>query len=120
MSSQAWTIRKATGWDHTGLCELFREVDALHAEALPHIFETAEQPARSQAFLAEILATEEATLLVAEQGETVTGFVHVRIQPPSERPAARPRRFGVIEIVAVAEKFRRQGLGQALVRQAER
>ena len=120
MSSQLWSIREATERDHEDLCELFREVDFLHAEALPHVFRVPEPPARTIPFLSDILANENAALLVAEQDGAVIGLTHVHILSSPDRPAAVPRRYGVIEIVAVAEGFRRQGIGKALLDRAER
>ena len=62
------TIRAATQNDYEGICELFAEADAFHAEALPGVFRVVDGPARTWDFISQLIEDENVALLVAEAG----------------------------------------------------
>jgi hypothetical protein len=74
------SIRKATAEDYNALCELFDEVDALHRDNLPHIFQKPKGPVREQDYYWGLIANENVGLFVAEIGEKLVGFVHAVIR----------------------------------------
>jgi hypothetical protein len=61
-------IRKAAVDDYHFLCELFDEVDGLHRDNLPHIFQKPDGAVREQDYFLELLADEDTALFVAEAG----------------------------------------------------
>ena len=111
-------IREATLQDYIGLCELFAEIDALHAQALPQVFQTVDGPARSRAYLRSLLDGADSALFVADQGGRLVGMVDVRIQSAPDIPIMVPRRYAVIDAIVVREAHRRSGIGRALMERA--
>lgn len=115
-----WFIREATGQDYAGLCELFAEIDALHAEALPHVFQVVEGPVRTRAYILSIIADPEAGLFVAESEGQIVGAVDIRIHEAPAVPIFRPRHFAFVDAIIVRGTHQRSGIGLALMEQAYR
>jgi ribosomal protein S18 acetylase RimI-like enzyme len=113
-----FSIRQATRDDYEELCGLFAEGDAYHREALPHVFQQPEGPARSLEYVMDILGSDEAALFVAEQAGQIVGLVHVLLRESPPIPIMVPRRYAVIDNLVVRAAFRRSGVGQALVEKA--
>lgn len=114
-------IRLATMDDYRGLCAVLDEVDALHQRALPQVFRDPGGSARSREYIASIVADETACLWVAEEEGQIVGILHISIrQTRDDIPILVPRRYAVIENVAVVRKRRRQRIGRALIERAER
>jgi ribosomal protein S18 acetylase RimI-like enzyme len=115
-----FSIREATQKDYRALCEVFAEGDALHREALPHIFRKTAERARPEEFILDIIADENAALFVAEHNGRIIGLVHVRIREVPHIPILVPRQYASISDLVVKGEFRRSGVGRALVERAER
>jgi GNAT superfamily N-acetyltransferase len=114
-----FTIRRASLADYDGLCALFTEGDALHAEALPHIFRPAGGPARSQEHINGIVLAPGSVVFVAESGGRVIGMAHVHMRMAADYPIIVPRTYAHVDTLGVAEGYRRRGVGRALMKQAE-
>jgi GNAT superfamily N-acetyltransferase len=115
-----FTIRDATSEDEPELCALFTELDDFHAQALPHIFRMAERRA-SLEFTRQRLARisqEGGVLFVATHRWEVVGFVQVTTREAPDLPIMIPRRYAMVENMAVKQGFRRQGAGAALMERA--
>ncbi|MFQ6040665.1 MAG: GNAT family N-acetyltransferase [Candidatus Poribacteria bacterium] len=110
-----FSIREAVLEDYEGLCEVFEEVDALHREALPYVFREPDGPARTREYISGIIASRNATLFVAEHDGQIIGLVHATLLKSPDIPIIAPRRYAVIENLAVTERFRRSGVGRSLV-----
>ena len=109
-----WVIRSASESDFSRVQELWRQSDELHGRLRPDFF-AAEPPLRSARELRELLGGRSGRLLVADAEGDVVGMLRVQIfDTPSEPFMARRRRGHVDELV-VDEKFRRLGLGRALM-----
>lgn len=108
-------IRRATTGDYAPLCELFAEVDVLHAAHLPHLFRTPPGPARDRAYFDELIAGENTCLFVAEQSGTLAGFVQVVVRDTSDIPILVPRRYASVDNLGVESQFRRRGIGCLLM-----
>jgi GNAT superfamily N-acetyltransferase len=113
-------IRQATIADYAGLCAVLDEVDAQHIAALPNVFRDPGERARSQAYVASIVQDENACLWIAEHGADIVGVLHICIRETRPIPLFVPRRYAVIENVAISQAYRRQGIGRALVERADR
>ena len=109
-----------------GLCEIFAEVDALHCEALPHVFQKPPGPARTRAYIRRllqsvgVLADEDAMIFVAQSGDDVVGLVKASIREAPDYSIMVPRRYAEIGTLAVKEGFRRSGVGRALMEEIHR
>ncbi len=112
-------IRQATMHDYAGMCDLFAEIDALHAGALPHIFRVARGRSRSRAYIQSILDNPEAGVFVAEQEGRIAGLIDVRLQETADAPILVPRRYAIVDTLVVRHDCQRQGIGQALMARAE-
>jgi GNAT superfamily N-acetyltransferase len=113
------TIRPATAQDYDNLCEIIAEVDAMHREACPHIFQEPPGPARERSYILERLADEDHGLFVAELGGRVAGFLHLVAHDTPPIPILVPRRLVMVDDLVVRRDLRRGGIGRALMEWAE-
>jgi ribosomal protein S18 acetylase RimI-like enzyme len=113
-------IRSANLEDYEELYAVFEEVDALHCEALPQVFQEPDGPVRSREYVTAIVSNENMVLFVAESDGQIIGLVQAYVQEAPDIPLFVPRRYAVIDNVAVKQDFRRSGIGQALIEKAER
>src|SRR5439155_8831076 len=112
------TIRAATRDDYEGICELFAEADAFHAEALPGVFRVVDGPARTLDFISQLIEDENAALLVAEAGGQFVGLVHVAERAASDFSCVVPRRYAQVDSLLVTASHWRQGIGRSLMEEA--
>jgi ribosomal protein S18 acetylase RimI-like enzyme len=108
-----FAIRAATAHDLEELYEIIEEVDALHREHVPHVFQDPHGPPRDPEYMLELLADESYGVFVAEAEGEILGFVQVAIHDAPPIPILVPRRFAAVENLAVREGFRRAGIGRA-------
>lgn len=109
------TIRPATLEDYQTVSTLFEQVDQLHADALPDLFQASDGPARSQAWLAQITASQDATLFVAEYQGLLVGLVLCSMDTSPAFPLFVPRRYVHIHDLVVHESFQKKGIGRLLM-----
>jgi ribosomal protein S18 acetylase RimI-like enzyme len=113
------TIRRATLADYEPVCQVLAEVDALHQQALPGIFQTPPGPARDPEYIASVLADENSALFVAVVAGHLAGVAQVMLRDASPIPVLVPRRFAIVDSLAVRAAFRRRGVGQKLMAAVE-
>lgn len=113
-------IRPATLDDSADLAELFRQLDHVHHEGLPLVFQDAEAPARSADYLEGLLADPAVALLVAEIDDLVVGLAHVQEVTLAGNSYFLPARYAQVRDLVVHECHRHLGLGGALLAEAER
>jgi ribosomal protein S18 acetylase RimI-like enzyme len=109
------TVRKATADDYDAVCELFDQVDAMHRGNLPHMFRQPVGPAIKKDYFAGLVADENVALLVAEAGEHLVGYVHAEVKEAPDMPILVPRRYVVVDSIAVKVGFQNRGIGGALM-----
>lgn len=109
------SIREATAKDYDELCELFEEVDALHHDNLPHIFQTPNDSARRYDQYLGLMTDENVRLLVAEIDENLVGFVHIVLRDTPAHPIFIPRNYVVVESIGVRSEYQNQGIGRMLM-----
>ena len=108
------SVRKATAEDYNSLCELFDEIDALHRDNLPCIFQKPSGAAREQDYYLGLVADDNVALFVSEVGEKLIGFVHVIVKETPAISVFVPRRYAIIDSIVVKSGFQNQGIGKYL------
>ena len=111
-------IRQATADDYDALCAIIDDVDSLHRDRMPHIFQKPPGPVRDKEYILSLLADDNIGLFVAEVEGQVAGFVHILVRDTPPWPVLVPRRRAYVDSLAVGQEFRRHGIGRALMRQA--
>ncbi len=114
-----FSIRKATRKDYSGMEALFAEIDAHHREVLPQVFRKASGPARTKDFLYAVLADRESVIFVAESDDRIIGLVYACVRKFPDTPIRVPCRMGEVDQLIVTKKYRRYGVGKALMEKAE-
>ncbi len=109
------SVRKATTGDYNSLCELFDEIDALHRDNLPHVFQKPSGVAREQVYYLGLIADENVGLFVAEAGGKLVGFVHAIIRDTPAFPVFVPRRYAIVDGIGVKSEFQNHGIGRTLM-----
>jgi diamine N-acetyltransferase len=108
-------IREATADDYEVLCELFDEVDALHRDHLPQIFQKPTGPVREQETYRGLIMDENVGLFVAELNERAVGFVHAVIRDTPALPIFVSRRYAIVDGIGVRSDMRGGGIGRMLM-----
>ena len=116
----AYQIREANEADSAAVIALFGVLDDLHTAAAPHQFRGSSAAPRSAQSVLDLLNDANAALLVAAVGPRIVGQAVVRIDTVPDRMPLIPRRFAQLYDLVVTADMRRCGIGQALVREAER
>ena len=108
-------VREAHREDYEQLDGLFADLDVVHRQALPAIFQEAGRPARSKKYIFDIITNENAALFIAECNGQIVGFIQLLIKETPNIPIMVPRRYVVIDDLLVKENFRRFGVAKSLV-----
>lgn len=113
-------IRPALTSDFEAYCALVTEVDALHTAAEPLYFQDPGIPARSRDYFEGLLADPDKAVFLAEFGGAPAGYLHIEERKIAGPPILVSLRFAYVGDIVVAKAFQRQGLGMALMAEAER
>ena len=113
-------IREATERDYEDLCVIIDQVDTIHRNALPERFKRSGGPPRKREHIVTAIRSADIGLFVAEKEGHLVGLVHVVIRDAPNIPILVPRRYAVVENLAVREGHRRAGIGLALMERAEK
>lgn len=111
-------VRPGTSHDYSRLSAIFDEAEAFHREALPHVFRQPAERFPSPALYNGLVLDRDSDVLVAEAGTELIGFVTVRIDTAPDEPILQPRRFAMVDMLAVRSDRRRQGIGGELMEAA--
>ena len=112
-------IRKATTNDSLVLSSLSRDVQSLHAQSHPKIFKMPQNDDFAVSFFAEMLVDPAISIFIAEEDGNALGcIVCKRIERP-ESPFTFAGRYLLVEQISVRPAAQGQGVGAALIQQAE-
>ncbi len=114
MANDPLTIRPATSTDRAAVARIADPVQDDHARALPARFRPAVSPLPMEHFH-QLLTSRISGILVAEAGGDIVGFVVLRVTDASPIPVYQPRRVTFIDMIAVDQTCRGQGIGKALM-----
>lgn len=112
-------LRHAEPEDYTSLCSLFDQIDVLHRDQLPHIFQPADGPARERGYYLGLLADGDNALFVAEMDGDLCGVIHAVFRQAPEIPILVPRRYVAIDSIVVKAEFQEHGIGHKLMDKAQ-
>jgi ribosomal protein S18 acetylase RimI-like enzyme len=113
-------IRAATAEDYDDLCALSDQVDALHRENLPLLFQRPGGPSRDKDYILSLLADRSMSLFVAEAAGVAIGYVHAEICESPLVPIFVPRRYAAVHDLVVDYRFRQTGVGRSLMERVHR
>jgi diamine N-acetyltransferase len=111
-------IREASPADYEAVCALFVQLDQLHAQALPDLFQPVAGLARPREFFAQMLADEEDAVFVAVHQGALVGLLRCSERCAPNLPLFVPRRFVSIDDLVVAAAFQGTGIGRLLMERA--
>ena len=110
-------IRPAQEVDFHQVGLIFADENRFHSQLLPERFKIAD-PIMTRAWFQEILSNAAKMLLVAQDGDHLTGLVLIELMTTPDDPIFQPRRYAYIDELAVLESRRGAGIGRALMEQA--
>jgi broad specificity phosphatase PhoE/ribosomal protein S18 acetylase RimI-like enzyme len=114
----SYHIRPALPNDLDGLLEVFAEVNRLHADARPDIFNQPSKSHLTRPYFEALLTQPDTYLLVTEAGGEIVGGLHAVVNETPQAGLLKPRRWLNISNITVKSVYRNQGIGRALMQQA--
>jgi ribosomal protein S18 acetylase RimI-like enzyme len=111
-------IRTATQEDCPGLLPIQRQSQALHHRSLPSFYRNPDDEALRGA-MSDLIAADDTVVWVAVVNAVPIGFLVFKLITIAETACNYARREGLIDHIAVDERFHRRGAGRALIGQAE-
>jgi GNAT superfamily N-acetyltransferase len=112
------SIRSAQLTDHAQLSPLFDELDRVHREGAPWLFQKPDSDPRPIAYLEALLGDPQAAVLVADVGECV-GLATVHLRDAPAFPVFIRQQHAVVDSSVVHPKWRRKGVGRKLYEACE-
>jgi len=110
-------VRTAEESDVPGLVELWVEFMDFHTSLDPGFARSSNATANWAEYITSILGDETYRVLVASDGQVLAGYIVAIVQ---EYPPIRTiEKFGFIQEIAVARRFRRKGIARQLFESAE-
>jgi len=113
-------IRKAVEEDYESICSLYKQVDQLHVDNLPHIFQASHEILLQREYFLGLINTHNSVVFIAVEKEQVIGFVNVLVRVSSDIPVLVPRCYAIIENISVDRDNRHRGVGRALMNKAHK
>lgn len=112
-------IRKAATTDSPALSRLSRDVQSLHAQHHPTVFRMPDSDEFAISFFEERLADPTVSLFVAEENGEVLGCILCKLIERPENAFTFAARTLLVDQISVRPEAQRQGIGAALMQQAE-
>ena len=108
-------IAPATEADADAISALNREVQGVHATALPRLFKPPEPQSFPPSAVRELLASRENVVLLARLGPEPAGYVYAEIIRRPETSLRYAHAMIYLHHISVAAACRERGVGRALV-----
>ena len=113
-------IRKAIATDSLLLSSLCVDVQRLHAENHAEIFKMPHSDDFAVSFFDEILADSTTQIYIAEEEQRAIGYIFCKLFERPDSPFTYANRFLQIEHISVRPEAQQNGVGMALMKQAEK
>ncbi|WP_211748551.1 GNAT family N-acetyltransferase [Paenibacillus sp. Marseille-Q4541] len=108
------TIRIASSGDYHQISRLVAQIQAIHAETRPDIFNIDPCPLKSD-YYQKLLQDPQSKVFVAEHEGTIIAYAIIRIHVAPQRSIYRNRKFISVDDLCVDEAFRGLGTGRHLL-----
>jgi len=108
-------VRQASLRDYEELCALFDQLDEIHRQARPELFQPFPPPARTREQVAHWLAQPDSTVLVAQSEAGVVGLAVLLTRTPSGFAGAVPRKVIEVDNLVVRDDQRGRRVGRRLL-----
>jgi diamine N-acetyltransferase len=115
VSNLSFSIRPATIGDYEQICSVWEVGDALHREALPHIFRSSCEPPMDRANVQALIDGPNSAIIVADAGAEIIGVMTILEKLVTASAIKVPRRYVEIDNMAVKQLAQRQGVGRDLI-----
>ncbi len=112
-------IRKATSEDAMLLSDLSRDVQSRHAQNYADIFKMPHSADFAFSFFDEMLADSDVSIFIAKENREAIGYILCQLIERPENPFTFAMRFLLVEHISVRPAARGQGVGTALMKEAE-
>ncbi len=112
-------VRNAIADDYFAVCDLLDEIDVLHRDNHPDIFQKPVGLARTQDYYLGLLNDANVGLFLAETDGKPVGLIHAIIREMPDFPIFVPRRYAVIDTIVVKSRVRKHGVGKILMETAK-
>jgi GNAT superfamily N-acetyltransferase len=113
------TIQMATISDFDGICHLAEQVDQLHVDLLPEVFQSFEGSARTPDRIAHFVEREDADIIIASLGDYVIGCIYIEKASYPGYPMFRSHEYAQIDEMIVDLDHRQKGIGGLLLDSAK-
>lgn len=110
--SEKTTIRKATSDDLDSIAVLWKELMDFHKARDPRFTRSSDGHNNFAKFIGEQISADDSCVLVGESGGSVVAYCLATIT--NNLPVFEEKQYGALFDLAVAESFRRQGLGERM------
>ena len=111
-------IRRATARDAGIVARLNREVQQLHADALPRLFKPPSGEIFAPAAFADLVADPETVVFIGEAGGEPVGYLYAQVARRPDTPFTHASDVVVVHHLAVRREHRGRGYGERLIREA--
>lgn len=111
-------IRPATIADHAAIVEICIPLQESHAAAQPWRFRTGGSPLPAP-YVRGLLEDDASAIFVSVHGDAVTGFVILKRVDTPPIDILTPRRYVLVDTIAVAPAWQGHGIGHGLLEIAE-
>ncbi len=108
-------IRDAISSDFEVISKIYEQVDALHRGEHPNMFREPSIIGRPTEYLQALLDGDNSKLVVAILNNEVVGFSESYIMEAPDFPVIQPRKWLLIDSIAVDENIHRSGAGQSML-----
>ena len=108
-------IRDASTKDFIQMGSIFKQVDGLHNEAHPEIFNPPIENARSKEYIESVLQNEKSKLVVVIENDNIIGIAKADIESSPDIPLFTKREWLAISTIVVDENYRGNGVGKKLL-----
>lgn len=109
-------IRKATSADLPAIVKLWKDLMDFHCNLDPFFSRSQDGHENFLKWVEKEMESDSAELFVADSSGKILGYIKIEIS--NYPPVFELKKYGMISDAAVATKYRRKGIGEALYQQA--